>query len=76
LWDLSIVNSRLLPWWQVVNLQTNPQITSTGWTTCPQAFVASWTPAELEERRLLYQKALSKAQRMAALVPDERIALE
>jgi hypothetical protein len=43
---------------------------------CPQAFVASWTSAELEERRVLYQKALSKAQRMAAFVPDERIALE
>jgi hypothetical protein len=43
---------------------------------CPHAFVVSWTSAELEQRRLLYERAFSKAQRMAAFLPDERIAFE
>jgi hypothetical protein len=77
LWDLVGVNSRLLPLGQALSLtQSNPQIIPAGFTLCPQAFIAAWTPAELEERRLLYKKAWSKAQRMAAFLPDERIAFE
>ena len=45
-----------------------------GFAVCPQAFVDSWTPEELEQRQRLYVKAFQKAQRMAAFVPDERIA--
>ena len=41
---------------------------------CPQVFVNSWTPLELQERHALYMKAFRKAQRMAAFLPDERIA--
>ena len=71
------MSSRLLPWRQALSLQQSvPQLSPTAWTMCPQAFAAAWTPAELEERRLLYEKALSKAQRMAAYVPDERMAFE
>lgn len=43
-------------------------------TICPQAFVNSWTPEELQQRQALYIKAFQKAQRMAAFLPDERIA--
>jgi hypothetical protein len=63
--------------WQALRTEeANPQLSPTGFTLCPQAFIASWTPAELEERRLLYQKAFSKAQLMATFLPDERIAFE
>ena len=45
-----------------------------GFTVCPQVFVNSWTPEELQQRQSLYIKAFQKAQRMAAFLPDERIA--
>lgn len=45
-----------------------------GFTVCPQVFVNSWTPEELQQRQSLYMKAFRKAQRMAAFLPDERIA--
>ena len=71
----SRVNSRFLPLWQTSGLDhSNPQLIPSGFTVCPHAFIAGWTPAELEERRLLYQKALAKARRMACFLPDERIA--
>jgi hypothetical protein len=74
---LSLVNSRLFPLQPALSLAPfNPQFIPSGFTMCPHAFVATWTPAELEERRLLYQRAFSKAQRVAAFLPDERIAFE
>lgn len=45
-----------------------------GFTVCPQVFVNSWTSEELHQRQALYVKAFQKAQRMAAFLPDERIA--
>jgi hypothetical protein len=45
-----------------------------GFTVCPQVFVNSWTPEEWQQRQSLYMKAFQKAQRMAAFLPDERIA--
>jgi hypothetical protein len=69
------VNSRLLPLWPALSFeQSNQQLIPNGCTLCPHAFIASWTPAELEQRRLLYERALAKARRMAAFLPDERIA--
>jgi hypothetical protein len=45
-----------------------------GFTVCPHVFVSSWTSEELHQRQSLYMKAFQKAQRMAAFLPDERIA--
>jgi hypothetical protein len=71
------VNSRFYPLQQALTLAPfTPQVVPSGFTVCPHAFVASWTSAELEERRALYEKAFSKARRMAAFLPDERIAFE
>jgi hypothetical protein len=71
------VNLRLIPLQQALTLApSTPQFTPSAFTMCPHAFVASWTPAELEERRLLYEKAFNKARRVAAFLPDERIAFE
>jgi hypothetical protein len=76
--ELRGVHSRLLPLWQagLALDQSNPQLIPSGFTLCPHAFIVGWTPAELELRRLLYEKALAKARRMAAFLPDERIAFE
>jgi hypothetical protein len=67
------VNPRFVPLWQALSLD-HPQPIPSGFTLCPHAFVAGWTPDELEQRRLLYEKALAKARRMTAFLPDERIA--
>jgi len=71
------VNLRLIPLQQALSLPPlNPQFAPSAFTMCPHAFLVSWTPAELEERRLLYEKAFNKARRVAAFLPDERIAFE
>jgi hypothetical protein len=71
------VSSRLFPFQPAISLgPVDPQFIPGGFTMCPHAFVVSWTSAELEERRLLYEKAFNKARRMAAFLPDERIAFE
>jgi hypothetical protein len=71
------VNLRLIPLQQALSLPPlSPQFGPSAFTMCPHAFVVSWTPAELEQRRLLYEKAFNKARRVAAFLPDERIAFE
>ena len=71
------VNLRLIPLQQALSFPPlNPQFAPSAFTMCPHAFVVSWTPAELEERRLVYEKAFNKARRVAAFLPDERIAFE
>jgi hypothetical protein len=73
----SCVNLRLIPLQQALSLPSlTSQFTPSAFTMCPHAFVVSWTPAELEERRLVYEKAFNKARRVAAFLPDERIAFE
>jgi len=73
----SCVNLRLVPLQLALGSPpSTPQFTPSAFTMCPHAFIVSWTPAELEERRLLYEKAFNKARRVAAFLPDERIAFE
>ena len=48
-------------------------VSKTAFVACPSLFVQSWTAAELEERKRLYEAAFRKAQRMSEFLPDERV---
>lgn len=55
--------------------EAKPQIPAPeSFAVCPQVFVNSWTPEELQQHQAIYMKAFQKAQRMAAFLPDERVA--